>query len=106
MAVKHKQKTILFDKLMNYYDQDIKGKKIVIWGLSFKPNTEDIREAPAVYIIEKLIEAGAKSFAHDPEAMSNIGDRFGDQVTRATDQYSALQNVVARLIVTEWSGHR
>lgn len=106
MAVNHKQKTILFDKLMNYYDQDINGKKIGIWGLSFKPNTDDIREAPAVYIIEKLIEAGAKIFAHDPEAMSNIGDKFGEQVTLTKDQYSALEDVDALMIVTEWSVFR
>lgn len=106
MAVNHKQKTILFDKLMNYYDHDINGKKIGIWGLSFKPNTDDIREAPAVYIIEKLIEAGAKIFAHDPEAMSNIGDKFGEQVTLTKDQYSALEDVDALMIVTEWSVFR
>lgn len=106
MAVNHKQKTILYDKLMKYYENDIKGKTIGIWGLSFKPNTDDIREAPAVYIIEKLLEAGAVIRAHDPEAMPNIGKRFKDQVYLAKNQYEAIEDADALLIITEWSVFR
>src|SRR5699024_7236110 len=106
MTVNHKQKTILFEKLMKYYDHDLEGRTIGIWGLSFKPNTDDIREAPAVYIIEKLLEAGAQIRAHDPEAMPNIGRRFGDRVHLAKDQYEVLENADALLIVTEWSVFR
>ncbi len=82
------------------------GKTIAIWGLSFKPNTDDIREAPALYIIESLLEAGAVVKAYDPEAMENVKTIFGDRLQFATDQYEALSGADALAIVTEWSVFR
>ncbi len=105
MNVNDDQKVILADKIIQYFDGDVKGKTIAIWGLAFKPNTDDIREAPAEYIIKKLLEAGAKIKAYDPEAMPNMAEKFGE-VKMCDDPYQALENADALAIATEWSVFR
>ena len=106
-TVNHEQKTILFPKVKNYFKGDLKGKKIAIWGLSFKPDTDDIREAPALYMIEKLIESGAEVVAHDPEAMDNVKAlSIGQQIYFSENEYDALNGADALIICTEWSLYR
>lgn len=97
------QKSILFNKLMKYYNYDIKGKTIAVWGLSFKPNTDDMREAPSRVVIGKLLEAGAKVRAYDPVAMHEAGRIFNTNIEFAKDQYDALIDADALVIITEWS---
>tara|TARA_B100000497_G_C7667083_1_gene402243 strand:+ start:473 stop:1789 length:1317 start_codon:yes stop_codon:yes gene_type:complete len=106
MNVNEKQKVVLADKILRYFDNDIKGRKIALWGLAFKPNTDDIREAPALYIIDKLLENGATVTAYDPEAMDNVKKLYGDKISYATDAYKATQNADALAIVTEWNAFR
>ena len=106
MEVNERQKTILVDKVLKYYKNDIKGKHFALWGLAFKPETDDIREAPALYIINALIENGASVTVFDPEAMENVKGIIGDQVKYAKNQYEALENADALLIATEWSVFR
>lgn len=106
MEVNERQKTILVDKVLKYYKNDIKGKHFALWGLAFKPETDDIREAPALYIIKALIEQGATISVFDPEAMKNVEAIIGDQVKYAKNQYEALENADALLIATEWSVFR
>jgi UDPglucose 6-dehydrogenase len=105
--VNHEQKTILYPKIKNYFKGDLKGKKIAIWGLSFKPDTDDVREAPALYLIEKLIQDGAKVIAHDPEAIDNVKKfDIGKEVSFSKNEYDALEGVDALVICTEWSLYR
>ncbi len=106
MDVNEKQKSILTEKVLRYYKGDIKGKKFALWGLSFKPETDDIREAPALYIIKDLLAAGAEVVAFDPEATENVKAIIGDQIKYAKDQYEALDGAHALLIATEWSVFR
>jgi UDPglucose 6-dehydrogenase len=106
MSVNEKQKTVLVDKLLKYYNNDIQGKHFALWGLAFKPETDDIREAPALYIIDRLIKNGATVTAFDPEAMNNVKKLLGDQITYAKNLYTALENADALLIATEWSAFR
>jgi UDPglucose 6-dehydrogenase len=106
MEVNEKQKTILVDKLLKYYKNDIKGKHFALWGLAFKPETDDIREAPALYIIEDLLKHGATVTVFDPEAMENVKSLIGDKVNYANNQYEALNGAEALLIATEWSVFR
>ncbi len=103
MEVNETQKKILSDKVKSYFKGDVKGKKFALWGLAFKPETDDIREAPALYIIDELSKAGASICAFDPEAMPNVKKLLGDQISYAEDAYSALDGADALLIVTEWS---
>ncbi len=103
MEINEKQKTIIIPKVKNYFKGDLKGKKIAVWGLAFKPDTDDIREAPALYIIEELLKAGATVAAYDPEAMNNVRNLIGDKITYAMDEYDALRGADALLIATEWS---
>ncbi|WP_296618622.1 UDP-glucose/GDP-mannose dehydrogenase family protein [Marivirga sp.] len=102
MDVNAKQKTRLMDNLNGYFKNDLKGKTIAMWGLAFKPNTDDIREAPALYNIEALIEAGAKVQAYDPEAMKNVKEQIGDKITYCENPYEALKGADALMIMTEW----
>ena len=104
--VNNLQKSVLVDKLSKYYNGNLKGKQIGIWGLSFKQKTDDMREAPALTIIEKLLEQGAKVKAYDPVAMDEARRRLGDSIEYATDQYDALVDADALLLVTEWSEFR
>ncbi|MDQ0641312.1 UDPglucose 6-dehydrogenase [Pedobacter sp. W3I1] len=106
MEVNERQKTILVDKVLKYYKGDIKGKHFALWGLAFKPETDDIREAPALYIIDALIKNGATVTVFDPEAMTNVKNIIGDQVIYAKNQYEALEGADALLIATEWSVFR
>ncbi len=100
------QKTVLIPKIEKYFGGNIKGKHFALWGLAFKPNTDDIREAPALYIIDALLNAGATVTAFDPEAMPNVQAEIGDKITYAKNQYEALQNADALIIATEWSVFR
>lgn len=106
MAVNQQQKTVIIPRLKAYFNNDLKGKKIALWGLAFKPNTDDIREAPALYLIEELVAAGAEITAFDPEAMSNVKKLIGDKITYSLNQYDALNHADALVIATEWSEFR
>jgi len=101
-AVNQDQKSVLVHKILKYFNGDIKGKTIAIWGLSFKPQTDDMREAPSLVIIQKLLEAGAKVKAYDPIAMKEAKHMLGDSITYAEDQYDALIDADCLLLVTEW----
>jgi UDPglucose 6-dehydrogenase len=106
MEVNEDQKTILFPRIKNYFRGNLLRKKIAVWGLAFKPDTDDIREAPALYMIRALLEAGAEVTAYDPEAMENVKSVFGNQISYAKDEYDALLQADALLICTEWSTFR
>ncbi|WP_158990857.1 UDP-glucose/GDP-mannose dehydrogenase family protein [Mucilaginibacter sp. L196] len=106
MDVNEIQKKVLVEKLRNYYKDGLKGKKFALWGLAFKPETDDIREAPALYIIDELLKDGAEVIAFDPEGMPNIKKLLGDKITYATGRYEALEGADALLIITEWSVFR
>ena len=106
MSVNERQKTVLFDEISARFEGDLSGVRIAIWGLAFKPETDDIREAPALYMIERLLEAGALVTAHDPEAMDNVRQRLGDRIEFSDDQYGALASADALLICTEWQVFR
>ena len=103
MEVNEDQKTVLFPRMLNFFRGDLTGKKIAVWGLAFKPDTDDIREAPALYMIRALLAAGATVSAYDPEAMANVKGIFGEQISYAPDEYTALLRADALLICTEWS---
>jgi UDPglucose 6-dehydrogenase len=103
MEVNEIQKRVLVEKVKKYYNGDVKGKKFAMWGLAFKPETDDIREAPSLYIIDDLVAAGAEVIAFDPEGMKNVQNLIGDKIKYAADQYEALVGADALLIVTEWS---
>ena len=106
MKVNEKQKLHLIPKIKKYFNNDLKGKKLVIWGLAFKPNTDDIREAPALYMIDELLAAGAVVSAYDPEAMKNVKESYNGRVIFAENQYDTLQGADALVIATEWSEFR
>lgn len=102
-AVNEQQKSVLIRKLKTYYNNDLKGKTFAIWGLSFKPNTDDMREAPSRVVIESLLRSGAVVQAYDPVAMKEAKRILGDKIIYAKDQYDALIDADALLIITEWS---
>jgi len=106
MDVNERQKVVLVDKVLKYYKGDLKGKHFALWGLAFKPETDDIREAPALYIIDHLVKNGATVTAFDPEGMKNVQAILGDKIKFAKDQYDALSGADALLIATEWSVFR
>ena len=106
MEVNDTQKTLLVEKMRKYYRGDLKGKKIAIWGLAFKPETDDIRESPSLYIIDELLKDGALISAFDPQAMDNVKKLIGDKITLGETQYDILKDADALLIVTEWSVFR
>ncbi|NQX99008.1 MAG: UDP-glucose 6-dehydrogenase, partial [Flavobacteriales bacterium] len=93
---------IIVPKIKDYFKGDLKGKKIALWGLAFKPDTDDIREAPALYIINELLAAGAEITAFDPEAMSNVKELLGDKIKFALSKDEAVKNADALVIATEW----
>jgi UDPglucose 6-dehydrogenase len=105
LNVNEKQKVVLVDKVKSYFG-DLTGMQFALWGLAFKPDTDDIREASALYMIEALKAAGAKVITFDPEAMPNVKEVVGDGVEFVNDQYDALKNSDALLIATEWSAFR
>ncbi len=104
--VNNRQKEILFNKVYKYFDGNLKGKKIAMWGLAFKPNTDDMREAPSLILAEKFTSMGAKIFAYDPVAMDEAKRRLGDKITFCKSPYEATENADALLLVTEWSEFR
>ncbi|MFN6946850.1 MAG: UDP-glucose dehydrogenase family protein [Cytophagaceae bacterium] len=106
MEVNQEQKTVLFPKIKAHFNNDLKGKKLAIWGLSFKPNTDDIREAPSLYLIEELLKEGAEITAFDPEAIENVRNLLGDKINYNKNAYEALKDAEALIIVTEWSEFR
>jgi len=106
MNVNEEQKLHLMNGIRAYFNNDLSGKKFALWGLAFKPNTDDIREAPALYMIDALLEAGAKVSAFDPEAMKNVKGQVGDKIEYAESQYDALNDADALIIATEWNEFR
>jgi UDPglucose 6-dehydrogenase len=106
MDVNERQKLHLLPKIKKYFNNELKGKKFALWGLAFKPNTDDIREAPALYIIDALIKEGAAISVFDPEAMKNVKELIGDKVEYAENQYDALKDADALIIATEWNEFR
>ena len=113
IEVNDQQKFVLADKIISYFNGELKDKKIAIWGLAFKPNTDDIREAPALYIIPKLVEAGASVYCYDPEGMKNTKEYFEknhpnmiQNIHFRKDDYEVLHEVDALAICTEWSNFR
>jgi UDPglucose 6-dehydrogenase len=106
MKVNERQKTALLSPMMQHFNQHLTKKKIAIWGLAFKPDTDDIREAPALYMIEHLLEAGADIVVYDPEAMENVKKQKNYPIQYSDDQYSLLLDADALLICTEWSMFR
>ncbi len=104
--INEEQKGILFDKLMKHYNGDLEGKRIAIWGLAFKPNTDDMREAPALVVIDKLLKAGANVRAYDPVAINECKRRIGEVIEYASDPYDAVKDADALLLITEWTEFR
>ena len=100
------QKSILFDKLCKHFNNELKGKTIALWGLAFKPETDDMREAPALVLIDKLLKAGCQIRAYDPAAMQECKRRIGDSVYYACDMYDAVLDADALMLVTEWKEFR
>lgn len=106
MKVNEDQKLHLMPGIKKYFNNDLKGKHFALWGLAFKPNTDDIREAPALYMIEELTKAGATVSSFDPEAMKNVKALIGDKIGYAENQYAALKDADALIIATEWNEFR
>jgi UDPglucose 6-dehydrogenase len=106
MKVNEDQKLHLLPAIKDYFNNNLNGKKFALWGLAFKPNTDDIREAPALYLIEALTKEGATVSAFDPEAMSNVKNTIGDKIEYTSNQYEALKNADALIIATEWNEFR
>lgn len=106
MDVNERQKLHLMPKIKRYFKDDLQGKHFALWGLAFKPNTDDIREAPALYMIDALIAEGATITAFDPEAMANVKNVIGDKIVYAESQYDALKGADALIIATEWNEFR
>lgn len=104
--VNGRQKSILFEKLMKHFNGDLKGKTIALWGLAFKPETDDMREAPALVLIDKLLKAGCQVRAYDPAAMQECKRRIGDSIYYACDMYDAVLDADALMLVTEWKEFR
>jgi UDPglucose 6-dehydrogenase len=104
--VNQRQRELMFQRIAARFDGQLKGRSFAVWGVSFKPKTDDIREAPAVTLIEKLLEAGATVRAHDPQALDNLRASFKDRITYHTSSYEALTGADALIIVTEWNEFR
>ena len=101
--VNARQKLVLIPKIESHFNNDLKGKNIAIWGLAFKPETDDIREAPALFMIDSLLQSGANITAFDPEAMPNVKRKLGDKINYAESMYQAIEHADALVICTEWS---
>src|ERR1700722_3823712 len=106
MEINERQKLHLIPKIRKYFKDNLKGRPFALWGLAFKPNTDDIREAPALYIIDALVAEGATLTVFDPEAMNNVKQLIGDKVSYAESQYEALERADALIIATEWNEFR
>lgn len=105
-SVNYRQKTVLYSKIHKHFNGDLKGKKFAMWGLAFKPKTDDMREAPSLVVIDKLLEAGATVVAYDPVAMEEAKRILGDKIEMAKDEYEACIDADAMILVTEWSEFR
>jgi UDPglucose 6-dehydrogenase len=105
-AVNDEQKRIMPEKLAAFFEGDLSGKVIAVWGLAFKPRTDDIREAPALVLLEWLLQKAAIVRVHDPEAMANVRAEFGDRLTYCTRQTDALDAADALVIMTEWGDYQ
>ncbi|MCH7990562.1 MAG: UDP-glucose/GDP-mannose dehydrogenase family protein, partial [Planctomycetes bacterium] len=105
-TVNDAQKEVLFAKLNEHFNGDCSEKVVAVWGLSFKPGTDDIREAPSLVLIERLLKANATVRVHDPVALENVRKLFGDKLTYCEHHYDALENADVLAIVTEWSEFR
>lgn len=103
ISVNAKQKLVLVPKIEAHFNNDLQGKNIAVWGLAFKPETDDIREAPSLYIIDSLLNSGCNITAFDPEAMPNVERKMGDKIQFAKSMYETLENADALVICTEWS---
>jgi len=101
--VNNTQKKVLIPRIESYFNKDLKGKTIAIWGLAFKPETDDIREAPALFMIDELLKREAKVKVFDPEAMNNVRRKYGNQITYASNMYEVTESADALVISTEWS---
>ena len=104
--VNNRQKLILVDKIMTYFQSDLKNKTIALWGLAFKPRTDDVREAPALVLIDRLLEAGSRVHVHDPEAMENVREVYGDKLLYGVHPLDVLVGADALAINTEWGEFR
>ena len=104
--VNEQQKSVLFEKLVKHFNGDLKGKTIALWGLAFKPETDDMREAPALVLIDKLLKAGCQVRAYDPAAVQECRRRIGDTIYYACDMYDAVLDADALMLVTEWKEFR
>ncbi|MBP3960449.1 UDP-glucose/GDP-mannose dehydrogenase family protein [Gemmata sp. G18] len=105
-AVNDAQKRVLFEKVRAHYAEELAGKTLALWGLAFKPRTDDIREAPALTLIDALLEAGVKVRVHDPEATANVREIYGDKLHYADRPYGALEGADGLVVVTEWAEFR
>ncbi|PIQ15754.1 MAG: UDP-glucose 6-dehydrogenase [Flavobacteriales bacterium CG18_big_fil_WC_8_21_14_2_50_32_9] len=106
MQVNEDQKTIIIPKIKAYFNNNLKGKKLALWGLAFKPDTDDIREAPALYIIDELLKLGAEITAYDPEAMENVKEKYGNKINFSSSRDEAIIGADALVIATEWQVFR
>lgn len=104
--INERQKSVIVEKVLEHFKNDIKGKQFAVWGLAFKPNTDDMREAPSLVVIKGLLDAGAKVKAYDPASMENAKFYLKDMVEYSSDQYAAIENSDALLILTEWNEFR
>lgn len=104
--VNNRQKTILLDKISRHFEGRLKGRRIAVWGMAFKPRTDDIREAPALELTDRLLDEGAKLTVHDPEALANVRRRYGERINYTAQPYEALMGVEALVIMTEWEEFR
>ena len=100
---RYKHQNCLKPKIKSYFNNELKGKKFAIWGLAFKPETDDIREAPSLDVIDVLLEEGSNVTVFDPEAMDNVLNKYGDKIAYTSSMYETLKNVDALIICTEWS---
>jgi UDPglucose 6-dehydrogenase len=103
ISVNNIQRQMIVDKIKKHFNNNLEGKRFALWGLAFKPDTDDIREAPSLYVIDQLIKAGAQVTAFDPEAMNNVRKNIGDKIQYGTDEYDVLKNADALIIATEWA---
>src|SRR5262249_39476821 len=104
--INERQKLVLYNKVHKHYRGDLKGKTLALWGLAFKPRTDDIREAPALTLIERFLAEGMHLRVHDPEAMVNVRSMYGDRLAYCDRPYGALEGADALAIVTEWQEFR
>ena len=104
--VNEQQKSVLFEKLKKQFNGDLQGKTVALWGLAFKPETDDMREAPALVLIDKLLEAGCRVRAYDPAAVQECKRRIGEKIYYACDMYDAVLDADVLMLVTEWKEFR